>query len=173
MPFLLQAKGYPDPRAFASLYFLPGFISVLFSFAFIALRKRIAPLPLLGGALFVFAVGTAVEGAAGSLLMLGVGVMISAAPVALLEPSLVAYVLDRIPPATRARAMGILFATLHLGPLLNPLVMWPLTKLMGIENAFFILAGLALTGGAFLLGRSYLPVSRKRPVAGPLGQHQT
>ena len=45
-------------------------------------------------------------------------------------------VMNRAPPAARGRALGVMTSAIYLGEFLNPILVAPLTRIVGIQGAF-------------------------------------
>ncbi len=75
-------------------------------------------------------------------LVTAFGIATAGLGVGMVGPHVTNMVLDRAPAEMRARAIGLMTTSLFLGSFLNPYILQPVTKGLGIHNTFLLVGGL-------------------------------
>jgi MFS family permease len=128
--------------------------------AYGALYVRFSPRLILAGLLAVMAFGYLLIGANIGLGFVTAGVAIGGLAGGTLSPHVAAYLLRRVSPAARSRAIGFMFTMLFVGDFLNPLLIAPVKAWLGIHGAFLLVAAL-LGAGALVVLAGHRHVARQ------------
>ncbi|MBO9696896.1 MAG: MFS transporter [Sphingopyxis sp.] len=101
----------------------------------------------------MMASGMAVIGFSTDVWLLAFGAFLAGGGGGMIPPHISGILLNRVPAALRARAVGLEFTVLYIADFVNPLIMTPLRALIGIHNAFLV-AAMALAIAALVMGWS-------------------
>lgn len=145
LPFLVAEKGY-SPSVYANLMAPKLACSIMFSFIFIYLHKKMHPLAIISLSLILSSVSMMTFSFATETYQLWIAAIIGGPSTVMLEPAITNFLLDKMPPARRAMTMGGVFASYHMGPFLIPFVFGGMNSNYGFAASFQALsvaAGLA------------------------------
>lgn len=150
-PFLLFERGVASAATQGMLLSLFAATSAVTSGAFGFIRPRLGErwikalmLLTLGGGLFGMAAAASVTQMGACLLVAGIGAGLS-------TPQVTAMVLERVSPAFHAHAIGGMYAAIFLGQFLNPILLDPISAVLGLSGMFSAF-GIALAAGGFAMG---------------------
>ncbi|MEP6784514.1 MAG: MFS transporter [Sphingomonadales bacterium] len=88
----------------------------------------------------MMATGLGIIGFSTNLWMIALGVALSGGGGGMIPPHISGILLNRVPSVLRARAVGFEFTVLYIADFVNPLVITPLRAVIGIHNAFLVVA---------------------------------
>ncbi|SNS78374.1 Predicted arabinose efflux permease, MFS family [Sphingomonas laterariae] len=161
-PFLLTERGIASAATQGMLISVFAGTSAITAGSFGFIRPRlgerwikVAMLVSLGGGLAGMAVATTIPLMAACLFVAGMGA-------GLATPQVTAMVLERVPPARHAHAIGGMFSAIFLGQFANPILLDPLQLAFGLEGMFAIFgSALAIAGFAmaFVASRAEVRVA--------------
>jgi MFS family permease len=156
---LLARDGVTNATVRAAIIATASITSGLAGAAYGALYARFSPRLILAGLLAVMAFGYVLIGANIGLSFVTAGVAIGGLAGGTLSPHVAAYLLRRVSPAARSRAIGFMFTMLFVGDFLNPLLIAPVKAWLGIHGAFLLVATL-LGIGAFVALAGHRRIAR-------------
>jgi MFS family permease len=165
LPFLLKENGITDPKALGGLAAVGSAMGMAGSLVYALIGPRLSLRWNYSLIALTLGAGVAIIGLSHELVMAEIGAWTAGFSAGLLVPHFIRLVLNMAPPAARGRAVGLAFAFLYFGDLLNPLVVHPLAMAIGIHQAFQLLgAAVAVTALQILVP---LRLIRARPYAAP------
>jgi len=135
-PFWLDHVGGAGPAVAGALIAAVNLVMTVVGLNFRRLRAR-WDFPVLAVALFAaFAAGLAVLGAAGSLGVAALGMVVVGVGIGLLNPTVNGWVVASVAPGARTKALGLLTSALFLGQFASPLLAQPLADAAGLGWTF-------------------------------------
>lgn len=157
-PFLLLERGVTSAAVQGGLISLMAASSAIaaFSYGFVSRRLGSGAMILLtgatlGGGLAICGLFTGMPVIAAGLILAGVGAGFG-------TPTIMTRLLDAVPPASHARALGINYTAIFGGQFLNPVLLAPIIAAFGIGPAF-VLTGAVIFAGALAMGFARRPAS--------------
>jgi MFS family permease len=150
MPFLLKEDGITSAELISRVPALSAFISVIAAAGFGYAYVRAGRWTLVVAALFMGA-GFVAVGVAPTYNLILACVIVEGFGAGWTMPYFSSRLLDRVTPAQRSQAMGILLSAMFLGGIAQPLITAPIRHAYGV-HATFICVGLALIASAVALG---------------------
>jgi MFS family permease len=139
--FLLQEVGIRDPATRSLLLSVGTMVTTLTSFAYGWVHHRLGIRGTLSLGLGCAAVSLAVMGFGSSATSVVLGSILGGVFTGLTAPYLYHTVSERTDAFTRSRAVGTLNAFNFLGGFLNPVLLAPLGKAIGVHGSFQVVAG--------------------------------
>jgi MFS family permease len=139
--FLLQEVGVRDPATRSLLISVATVITTLTSFAYGWVHQRLGVRGTLSLGLGCAAVSLAIMGFGSSATSAVLGNTLFGVFTGLTAPYLYHTVAERTDAFTRSRAVGTLNAFNFLGGFLNPVLLAPLGKAIGVHGSFQVVAG--------------------------------
>jgi dipeptide/tripeptide permease len=98
-------------------------------------------------ACFVFqGIGIAVMGVSHSAVPIALGCGILGIGTGIANPLISDLIVARTTPEVRSSAIGVSYTARYSGDFLNPLVMLPLARMIGLHSAFLVVGALFLVG---------------------------
>ncbi len=144
--FLLRDDGIGDSLTQSHVIETGAFTVAVSALCFGMIRRRFSG-PRILLACFVFqGIGIALMGVSHSAVPIALGCGILGIGTGIANPLISDLIVARTTPQVRSSAIGVSYTARYSGDFLNPLVMLPLAKLMGLHSAFVVL------GAAFLIG---------------------
>lgn len=138
--FLLQEDGIQNPAIRGPIMSMLTVVSTLTSFAYGWIHQRLGPRGTYLGGLVSAALSLALLGASPSVVAAIVGASLLGVYVGLAAPYVYHTVTERTDSSTRGRALGMVNAFGFFGGFLNPVILAPLSKWIGIRGTFFAVA---------------------------------
>jgi MFS family permease len=140
--FLLQEDGIQNPATRAPIMSMLTVVSTLTSFAYGSILQRLGPRVTFLCGLVSASISLALLGATSSVLAAILGASLLGVYVGLAAPYVYHTVTERTESFTRGRALGMVNAFGFFGGFLNPVILAPLSKSIGIRGTFFAIAAL-------------------------------
>lgn len=160
--FLLQANGITSP-AEKSWIMVAGLVSAIGgATASGRLLERLGHRRLFGVMALLLGSGEAIIGFSTSVPGTLAGAAIAGLAGGMVLPTLVNTVISQVPVAVRSTAIGLVYSAAYLGEFLNPVLLDPIRRAIGIHGVFISVGLVVATVGAiaFLAGR---PPARRMP----------
>ena len=144
--FLLRDDGIDEPLVQSHVIETGAFTVAVSALCFGMIRRRFSG-PQILIACFVFqGIGIALMGVSHSAVPIALGCGILGIGTGIANPLISDLIVARTTPEVRSSAIGVSYTARYSGDFLNPLVMLPLARVIGLHNAFLVV------GGAFLAG---------------------
>lgn len=153
--FLLQANGITSP-AEKSWIMVAGLVSAIGgATASGRLLERLGHRRLFGVMALLLGTGEAIIGFSTSVPGTLAGAAIAGLAGGMVLPTLVNTVISQVPVAVRSTAIGLVYSAAYLGEFLNPVLLDPIRRAIGIHGVFISVGLVVATVGAiaFLAGR--------------------
>lgn len=103
--------------------------------------------------LTMLTIGIVILGLSHSPAVAAIGCALAGFGGGLSVPHFLNMVMDRANERIRSRALGLAYSALFLGDFLNPIVMVPVTHLLGIHGAFITVGGVLALGALYIATR--------------------
>jgi len=146
--FLLRDDGIEDSLAQSHVIETGAFTVAVSALCFGMIRRRFSG-PQILLACFVFqGVGIMIMGLSHAALPIALGCGVLGIGTGISNPLISDMIVARTTPQVRSSAIGVSYTARYSGDFLNPLVMLPLAKLIGLHTAFVVVGGLFLAGVA-------------------------
>jgi len=144
--FLLRDDGIVGPSVQSYVILTGAFTVAVSALCFGPISRHFSGAQILM-ACFVFqGVGIAVMGLSHTAVPIALGCAILGIGTGIANPLISDLIVARTTPEMRSRAIGLSYTARYSGDFINPLVMLPLAKAMGLHSAFLVV------GGGFLAG---------------------
>lgn len=152
--FLLAEDGVRSPWLMSMIIGAASLGNAVGSAAFGHSMTRFGPRLCIVLSLGLMAAGLAVLGLGGTPVLAGVGCLLAGLGSGLMGPWVANKLLDSTPSELRSRVSGLLYAAIFIGDFLNPLLVLPMRRGVGLHGAFLVVASaLAATAVALVLRR--------------------
>src|SRR5262249_28866306 len=152
--FLLQADGITSSTVQSIIVNMTTVGSMVGAYAFGRMRPRMSFAAILTIIWILLGVGVTGFALVHAAVAFGFFALLSGLGTGLTIPLCSSAVLNAVPPAANARAMGLFIGCVYIGLLLNPFVAQPLRSAFGFEGMFLWIGSIAVIGlGATLLWR--------------------
>jgi MFS family permease len=138
--FLLAADGMTNPASRSLVMAGVTVMSTLTSFSYGALQARWGTTRVFTGALLSMSAALCVAGLSSSIVLAVLSAILMGFYVGVVIPFIHHVVTEKSHPSSRNRAIGMLTAFNFLGGFLNPIVLAPLGKALGLRGAFLAVA---------------------------------
>jgi MFS family permease len=140
--FLLQEDGIQDPATRGPIMSMLTVVSTLMSFAYGWIHQRLGSRGTFLCGLISAGISLVLLGASSNVLAAIIGASLLGMYVGLAAPYVYHTVTERTEPFTRGRALGMVSAFGFFGGFLNPVILAPLSKWVGIRGTFFAVAAI-------------------------------
>lgn len=164
LPFYLESLGVESPSRTGMAIACFNLSAGLASMSFGRLRGRLSHPLLFGLGFAALAAGYGLTAVASGWLMVMAALVLAGPSMGINMPNSSVWLLSRVPPALRGRAMGGLTTSLFLGQFLSPLASQPLVNGLGAGPAFAVVAGAAGGAAAIFFGLSLWKRDRPQPM---------
>jgi MFS family permease len=156
LPFLLAAIGVHSATSASMIMLASTIVAVMSAFMYPLFRRYLSVRYVLVFLLGCSTVCFLLLFLAKSLVLVTIALLIAGPPSGLMITHFSAITIERVSPAARGRALGLINSAISLGQLLIPFVSQPLRVWLGIQPMFGVLAAVAFVGGlsAYLAPRS-------------------
>lgn len=152
--FLLVEDGVQSPWLMSLIIGSASLGNALGAASFGPCMSRLGSRGSIALSLSLMALGLAVLGLTHVPPWAGAGCLLAGLGSGLVGPWIATLLLDRTPAALRPRVSGLLYAAIFIGDFLNPLLVLPLKKVVGLHGAFVAVAAvLACTAAVLALRR--------------------
>jgi hypothetical protein len=144
--FLLRDDGIVDSLAQSHVIETGAFTVAVAALCFGMIRRRFSG-PQILLACFVFqGVGITIMGLSHAALPIALGCGVLGIGTGISNPLISDMIVARTTPEVRSSAIGLSYTARYSGDFLNPLVMHPLSLVLGLHTAFVVVGGLFLAG---------------------------
>ncbi len=157
--FLLAADGMSNPARRSLVMAGVTVMSTLTSFSYGALQKRWGTTRVFAGALLSMSTALFTAGLSSSIALAALSAVLMGFYVGVVIPFVHHVVTERSHPSSRSRAIGMLTAFNFLGGFLNPILLAPLGRALGLRGAFLAVAGIM---GLLVIGAARMSFKSSR-----------
>jgi MFS family permease len=140
--FLLAADGMSNPARRSLVMAGVTVMATLTSFSYGALQKRWGMTTVFAGALLSMSAALCTAGWSSSIALAVLSAGLMGVYVGVVIPFVHHIVTERSHPSSRSRAISMLTAFNFLGGFLNPIVLAPMGKALGLRGSFLAVAGI-------------------------------
>lgn len=147
LPFLLAAIGVHSATSASMIMLASTIVAVMSAFMYPLFRRYLSVRYVLVFLLGCSTVCFLLLFLAKSLVLVTISLLIAGPPSGLMITHFSAVTIERVSPAARGRALGLINSAISLGQLLIPFVSQPLRVWLGIQPMFGVLAAVAFIGG--------------------------
>jgi len=144
--FLLRDDGIEDSLAQSHVIETGAFTVAVSALCFGMIRRRFSGAQILLACFLFQGVGILLMGVSHSAVPIALGCGILGIGTGISNPLISDLIVSRTTPEVRSSAIGVSYTARYSGDFLNPLVMLPLAKVIGLHSAFLVV------GSAFLAG---------------------
>ncbi|WP_404384186.1 MFS transporter [Caenispirillum salinarum] len=163
LPFYLAELGVDSPSRTGMAIACFNLSAGLASMSYGRLRQWLRPPALFAIGFACMAAGYGLIATAGSYGVVMVALALAGPSMGINMPNASVWLLARVPPAMRGRALGGLTTSLFLGQFVSPLASQPVVAAFGPGTAFTVVAALAAAAAATFLGAALWTRSARAP----------
>lgn len=155
--FLLRDDGITRPGVQSDVILTGAFMVGVTALFYGRIRPRVSSAQILLACFVLQGIGLVVMGLAHDALLTAAGCGILGIGTGISNPLISDLIVARASPEIRSRAIGASYTARYAGDFLNPLIMLPLGRAMGLH------AGFVLVGATFLAGVVIAAIYRQTP----------
>lgn len=152
LPFYLEGLGVDSPSRTGLAIACFNLSAGLASMSYGRLRRWLGPPSLFAVGFACMAAGYGLIAFAGGYGVVMVALALAGPSMGINMPNASVWLLSRVPPHLRGRALGGLTTSLFLGQFVSPLASQPVVAAFGPSTAFAVVAGLAAVAAATFIG---------------------
>lgn len=173
IPFYLElqtgASGTLVGGALAASTLAGGIVSMLYG----RIRKSVSIIGIVALTFTFMSVGYAVIGVSGTFLEIVAGLALAGTGIGFLLPNLNTWIAAVAPETIRGRALSGLTSALFLGQFFSPIIVRPVSNIVGLSATFLGVSGVLAIGAiAFVLGSMYTtPPTKPKPESAVESEH--